>query len=296
MPQRTKGYSLGQGYVLEGGRPRWVGVHACRSMPISSRSSTIISAPDLHRTPVPRQLPGNAPARAVRSSTETEPPQSLRALTINRIGALTMNRIRALTIAVRVPTIAVRVPTIAFRVPTIALRVPTIALRALTIAVRVPTIAVRVPTIAVRVLINCTGTSNSRLLSADGATVRALLGASVPQWKPLPRVSPQARRHAAAHSRVPQPHPRTDGLRDALTAQAIRSARMRLTDSLVDRTSACKREHASRSMLHSFRVLSVVFSVVACLRACLRATVDSGPDRTCLFRRASGSTSCAAPC
>ena len=32
------------------------GLHACRSMPISSRSSTIISAPDLHRTPVPRPL------------------------------------------------------------------------------------------------------------------------------------------------------------------------------------------------------------------------------------------------
>jgi hypothetical protein len=57
-------------------------------------------------------------------------------------------------------------------------------IRALIIAVRVLTIAVRVPTIAVRVLINCTGTSNSRLLSADGATVRESLGASVPQWKP----------------------------------------------------------------------------------------------------------------
>jgi hypothetical protein len=67
---------------------------------------------------------GNAPARAVFFSTEAEPPQSLRALTINRIGAL--------TIAVRVPTIAVRVLTI----------------------------AVRVLTIAVRVLINCKGTDN----------------------------------------------------------------------------------------------------------------------------------------
>ena len=77
-------------------------MHACRSMPISSRSSTIISAPDLHRTPVPRPLPGNAPARSRTFLHGDRAPAVTEGTTMNRIRVLKMIRVSALTIAVRV--------------------------------------------------------------------------------------------------------------------------------------------------------------------------------------------------